>query len=516
MRIGSRIGVRMAWVIVAMSATFARGGINADRVQPVPLGGSLANQIGDRAYGVYVPTRFGGQLTISSSSGTIGPITGPDGAPRTNGAEVGNDKQGWFTFKVVGAEGSYSVASEFVQVGESARKPWNFYYWPTKGDCIHEPWAGGNGRVDTYQIRGDDALVATPGAYIAPGQDIVLPGPNGILETRPGTGDTITWFPNEYDDVTFLGAEGTLYSTPSPMLKYDQLFGTSARNWEAANSQNRDIQRWPGHCLGGAIASIMLNEPVPAPGSGLTSDEIKALWAELGENHYNHQIGDYANEIPFGPPRPGPDATDAHAARVHRMYEKYIRGQKKAVLSNMRAFPPRGTNNEVWNHGVGRYTAKYHNVPGRGERAVRLEVEVQANSGSNLNNGDNKPRLVKYEYIVVYGLNGEIDESNPAACDWIAVGGEAMFCPLNVMEVRSSRWQGHNPMITEASVRALDLSNGGVTGRFASTAPPQFRPVASYEAGRGPIFALGNPPTNSAAQPSAPTPRRGLFGLFGR
>ena len=58
-----------------------------------------------------------------------------------------------------------------------------------------------------------------------------------------------------------------------------------------------------GHCLGGAVSSILLNEPRPAPGTGMTQDELKALWAELGENHYNHRIGDYANEIPAGPPR---------------------------------------------------------------------------------------------------------------------------------------------------------------------------------------------------------------------
>ena len=32
---------------------------------------------------------------------------------------------------------------------QSMKKPWNFYYWPTKADSIHEPWAGGNARVDT-------------------------------------------------------------------------------------------------------------------------------------------------------------------------------------------------------------------------------------------------------------------------------------------------------------------------------------------------------------------------------
>ncbi|MFO0959363.1 MAG: hypothetical protein U0800_18340 [Isosphaeraceae bacterium] len=514
MRSGSRMGVVMAWALVAASATFARGGENGtEPVRPVPLGGSLSNQEGVRAFGVYVPTRFGGQLTITTSSGTVQNLAGPDKLPRENGGEIGVNKQGWYTFVVTGAEGKFTVTSDFTQVAESARKVWNFYYWPTKGDCIHEPWAGGNARVDTMHVQGDDIMVARPGAYIAPGQDIVLPGPNGILETRPAPGDTSTWFPNQYDDLTFMGADGTLFSTPAPMLKYDQLFGTSARNWEAANSQGKDIQRWPGHCLGGAVASISLNEPNPAPGSGMTADELKALWAELGENHYNHQIGDYANEVPPGPPRPGPDPTDGYVARVHNMYERHLRGKKQALLSNMRAFPPRGTNTEVWNHGVGRYVAKYHAVPGRGELAVRVEMELQANSGSNLNNGDNKPRVVKYEYIVVYGRNGEVDETNPGANDWISVGGEAMFCPLNVMEVVSSRWQGHNPMISEANLRQIDLANGGAGSRFALAAAPQFRPVSNYEAGRGPIFALGNG-NNPPNANNAPSPRRGLFGGF--
>jgi hypothetical protein len=300
------------------------------------------------------------------------------------------------------------VETQFVQVALSKRQPWNFYYWPTKADALHEPWAGGNGRVDTMRPVGDDIMVATPGGYIAPGQDIIRAGPNGLLETPAAAGDTITWFPNMYDDLTFRGADGTMFSTPSPMLKYDQLFSTNARNWEAANSQNQDIQRWPGHCLGGAVASIMLNEPVPAPGSGLKPDELKALWAELGENHYNHQIGDYANEIPPGPPRPGYDATDVHAPRFHNMLETHIRGNKQNLLGNLRAFPPRGTIGEVWNHGIGKYIATYSAVPGKGERSVRLKVELFANSGSNLNNEDNKPRVNTYEYIIVYGLDGKV------------------------------------------------------------------------------------------------------------
>ncbi len=522
MRIGIRlIGAMAGAAIVAMMATVAQGARLNEEVKHVPLGGSLTGQVGDRYFGVYVPTRFGGTLTLKASSGEVQEIVGPDGKARKNGEEVGDDQQGWYRFKVVNAEKdqSYTIENQFVQLAQSKRLPWNFYYWPTKSDSIHEPWAGGNGRVDTMQPLGDDIMVASPGGYIAPGQDIIRAGANGLLETMPAPGDTSTWFPNLYDDLTFRGADGNLYATPSPMLKYDQIFNSSARNWEAANSQNQDIQRWPGHCLGGAVASIMLNEPNPAPGSGMTKDEIKALWAELGENHYNHQIGDYANEIPAGPPRPGFDMTDAYAPRFHNKLETHIRGNRQNLLGNLRAFPPRGTPNEVWNHGIGKYIATYHSVPGKGERSVRLEVEVFANSGSNLNEGDPKPRLVKYEYILVYGLDGKVDPNNMIASDWISVGGEAQYCPLNLLEVIATRWAGHNPMITEANVRSLDLGNGGGLGNLARTATPAWRPVGNYEAGQAPMFVgtVGTAgPVASFGDPSAASPRRGLFRIFGR
>ncbi len=526
MRIGNRLGGWMVLAIAAaVTATTTEGAAAAERVRPVPLGGTLADQTGDRAYGVYVPTRFGGVLTVKATAGSVEALTGPDGKPRRNGEEVGDNQFGWYTFLVKGteAEQPYSVETTFVQVGQASRMPWNFYYWPTKGDSIHEPWANGNARVDTQaNINSDDVQVVPLGSYIAPGQDIILPGANGLLETAVAPGDDSTWFPNLYDDLTFRGADGTLYQTPSPLLKYDQIFGAGARGHEAAFSQNKDIQRWPGHCLGGAIASIKLNEPRPMPGSGLTQDELKALWAELGENHFNHTIGDNANNIPPGPPRPGYDSCDQFVPRFHAMLETHLRGRHEALLGNLRAFPPNGKSNEVWNHGVGKYTAKFHAIPGKGDRAVRLEVELVANSGSNLNNSDNKPRINTYEYTLVYGLDGKVDEAQAANCDWISVGGEAVFAPLNMMEVASSRWSGHNPLVTESNVRALDAANGGTySGRLAG-APPTFRPVGNYESGAGALgrrFAFGrNSGGETTATDGSVAPRRtGFFrGMFSR
>lgn len=517
MRFRFSTGVAMGWALLA-TAAMPREATAADPVQPVPLGGTLVGQIGDRSYGVYVPTRHGGTLSVTASDGDVEAITGPDGRPRTNGREVAG--HGWYTFRVSGtAPGRhYAVATAFVQVGGAERMPWNYYYWPTKGDSIHEPWSGGNGRVDTQYPAGDDILVVAFGAAIAPGQDIILPGANGLLETRPAPGDTSTWFPNLYDDLAFQGVDGTPYQTPSPLLKYDQLFGLSARGWEAAYSQTHGIQRWTGHCLGGAVASIMLEEPSPAPGTGLSRDELKALWAELGENHLNHRIGDHADGIPAGPPRPGPDPCDPFVPRFHAVLERNLRARGVALLANLRAFPSAGGPEEVWNHGVGAYTARFHAIPGAGERRVRIELELEANTGSNLNGQDPKPRVNRYEYVLVYGTGGEVDEAAVGASDWVAVGGDAMYAPLNLMEVAESRWQGHNPMVTEANVRTLDAANGG-GHRFAGEVPT-FRTVAAYEAGRvawpAPAMVAPAPAPAQVAGATPSSSRRGLLRLFSR
>ena len=215
----------------------------------------------------------------------------------------------------------------------------------------------------------------------------------------------------------------------------------------------------------------------------MTRDELKGLWAELGENHYNHRIGDYANEIPPGPPRPGYDPCDWKAPRVHAMLETHIRGEKKALLANLRAFPPRGTINEVWNHGVYKYIATYSSIPGRGPRAVKLSVELHANSGSSINGQDDKDRVINYEYTLVYGLDGKIDESNPAAADWISVRGEALFAPLNVLELVETRWAGHNQQVTEGNVRASTSQTVAATNsgsrRLLSSGPSRITKPAA-------------------------------------
>src|SRR5262249_14861940 len=142
MRIGNRLSGALVWAMVATAAASvsAQAGM-AERGQPGPLRGNLSEQEGDRHFGVYVTTTHGGNVTIKTTSGTVSQILGPDGRERQNGQDVGRNQHGWYSFVVTGVTKSYTVETSFVQVGESVRKPWNFYYWPTKSDAVHEPWA---------------------------------------------------------------------------------------------------------------------------------------------------------------------------------------------------------------------------------------------------------------------------------------------------------------------------------------------------------------------------------------
>jgi hypothetical protein len=473
----------MVGLVVAATAVAAGESGLDPAMRPLPLGAVTRLEEGRGRFGVFVPTRFGGVLTVSASSGTVGTIEGPDGRTTASGEDVGPGAPGWYTFAIVGAEPGAEVSAGFVQEGRSAREPWNFYYWPTKADSIHEPWADGNGVVDVVAVMGDDVLVAKPGEAVAPGRDIVLAGPNGVLETPVPPGDTSTWFPNLFDDARFQGADGSVFEVPCPLLKHDLLFGTPSRAWEAANDQSQGEARWTGHCLGGAVASIMLNEPIPAPGCGLTRDELKALWAELGEEATNHRIGEHVVDIAAGPPVPGPDPCDPFVAPVHRLLEEKLVGLGRPLLGNLRAFPPRGTTGEVWNHGIGRCSASYSGLPGRDPRIVRVDVEIEANSGASLNGEGDEPRLVGYAYTLAYDRDGRVDMARLDACDWIAVEGDALYAPLNLMEVEATRWVGRNPYVTEASVRSIDLANGGgQTPRHVAAPPPTASVAASAPA----------------------------------
>ena len=116
MRFGIMLGTA---VTVAGLASSSGAQEVTSRFKSVPLGGTLVVELDERQFGVHVPTQFGGVLTIETTKGQVGPITGPDGRERSNGEDVGVQAQGWYTFEVNGAQSPFTVSSAFIQVGES-------------------------------------------------------------------------------------------------------------------------------------------------------------------------------------------------------------------------------------------------------------------------------------------------------------------------------------------------------------------------------------------------------------
>src|SRR5262245_5941303 len=140
MRHSAQVGSMLAavwltghWVIAAQE--------ESGRFRPLSLGTEVWVEAGDRSFAVYVPTRLGGRLTIATSEGQVGPISSPHGQAIANGQELGTSAQGWYTLQVNGTTRPYKISASLVQFGQSMRRPWNFYYWPTKADTIHEPWS---------------------------------------------------------------------------------------------------------------------------------------------------------------------------------------------------------------------------------------------------------------------------------------------------------------------------------------------------------------------------------------
>jgi hypothetical protein len=110
----SLIGLSKCLALMALCQFAAQEVTWADDTAPIQrlsLGLTLDGQSGDRAFGVYIPTRFGGELTVATTDkdAKLGPIVGPDGREHANGADLGTNAHGWYTFAVKGSQGEYSV-----------------------------------------------------------------------------------------------------------------------------------------------------------------------------------------------------------------------------------------------------------------------------------------------------------------------------------------------------------------------------------------------------------------------
>ena len=408
--------------------------------QKVPLGASVSLTGDGTCYRVYVPTKWGGKLNAGTTAGSITGLAYPDGSPYANNTETGEGKHGWYTFKVVGAA-SYTVSASFTQEGQATKRPWNFYWWSAKADYIREP-AGGNGVADTSAAASDLQQIP-PGMPAGAGADIVLSGTDGTLETGAGGDDERRTLINLFD----------MTGLYQPLLKYDLRHGTAARAWEAANHQAGF--EWCGHCIGGSIASITLEQPAPVAGSAYNADELEGLWSELGEHSGGHVFNDPVFGIPAGPPVPGADDTDDFAPSFHGVLEKYVKSGGKALYAQLRS--DGGTADQVWNHAVFKFSATFEEAPGGDEKVVKITNLVTANDDHAPPTGDLDTRDPQYVYIISYDAGGLPDAARPK--DWISVGGDASFAPWGIAVIVAPSWLANNPNVTEANVRADDGAN---------------------------------------------------------
>ena len=219
----------------------------------------------------------------------------------------------------------------------------------------------------------------------------------------------------------------------------------------------------------------------------MTQDELKALWAELGENHYNHRIGDYANDIPPGPPRPGPTSATRIVPRVHAMLETHIRGEQQGAAGQPPGVPaPRARPTRSGTTASTSTSPATTPSPAAAPAPSGSSLELHANSGLDAQRpGRQGPRSSTTSTAWSTGSTAGWTRPTRTRPTGSRSAGEAMFAPLNVLEVAESRWQGHNPHVTEANVRSLDLANGGgdhgrlpLEPRRSSGRSPSTRPAA--------------------------------------
>ena len=129
------------------------------------------------------------------------------------------------------------------------------------------------------------------------------------------------------------------------------------------------------------------------------------------------------------------------------MLETHIRGEQQAAARQPPGLPaPRHDQRGLEPRRSASTSPRYHAIPGRGARAVRIEIELHANSGSmpqrpGRQGRDRSPTSTSWSTAST-ARSTRPTRRRPTGS---RVGGEAMFAPLNIMEVVQSRWAGPQP-----------------------------------------------------------------------
>jgi len=335
------------------------------------LGGTIPNVTQSGCYKVYVPSRWGGILSVTSAPTVptmpqqffVVDLHDGKGKPYVNGTDSGfsDDHHGWYTFAVVGV-GVANVANTFIEAGEASIHPWNFYYYP---------------KLD--------------------------------------------------------GGGTHLFGAGGAMEKYDTKFHSSAEAWEIANHKITTALGWWGHCWGGSVASIILEQPA-AVGT-FTEDEVEGLATEffeatggdlLAPTHglftADTATGTDNDDYPLVIPNAAVvSAADRDVHTFHDALRKTLRVMKFPVQTDLRQTSGTGTA-EVWNQGCYSYSSKLEEDPAAaGDEDTEKILQIKHTTDFNCNDDFGPPsqkdatdpllhRTQRSEYVLLYApIDGEIN-----------------------------------------------------------------------------------------------------------
>lgn len=455
----------------------------------IPLGDKRTFSKAKTAIGkIYVPTKWGGTLSIKTSAGTVQLFynNGKDiddtikmqimagqhliqSAAGKLSYTIPDNKRGWYYVRVRNTQ-TANVSNTFTQQGQATDRPWNGWYCPTEPNSNHNLYEN-----------------------------------SGIF---------------------------------TPLKKYDAKYSTTTRIWES--TYHVGSVGWYGHCWGWALASIAIKGPKLAS-SGFTKWEIRALYTELADNAsagWSWKIGRPNNEIPSGPVTDNlGEGPDKWVKKFHDGIRTWIGRRKRAMNANLRndrvlirwyrpggveqkisgvallkansasgwgpaqlkwnyvastlklhdgsavAIPSNGTyalscsfgfitvsvnkallptsnttgrirfSVEVWNHAIYKYVATFKEEPNdNNEKYVEIDMKIIGNKDTPFPPSETATVSRKYTYRLTYNSSGDTihDKEN-----WVSCHGALTPASMGIVEDESAfKWHA-NCGITKTKVDSL-------------------------------------------------------------
>lgn len=349
---------------------------------------------------VYVPSRYGGQLTINGAgvqliytdgtdlrSNTTGQVTGLTGPVVAEGDPcsyaVPQNRPGWYYIRLAGGA-SATISSTFVETGQASYRPWNGWWW--------------------------------------------------------------AWNPS---------GGPTLYDAGGPFEKYDRVYGTKAQSWAMTNETGGAW--WWGHCWGWSIASILLPEPQATTKNGVrfSADDMKGLYSALADDDPYIDQDLSIEDIPAGPPTANSgEPVDAYCDDVYRIVRTCVREDRVQVQGDLRAASTSSDRaEEIWNQAIYKYAATFSEAPGAGdEHVVQIDMQVWSNYDLKPPPTDNSlDRNEEYVYQLEFDAQGQVIPKSSKQ-NWIST---SHFAPGELHRLTGSPYSPANPYLTRARIDGL-------------------------------------------------------------